>query len=46
MRIVMIEWKDIVSGDHWNTRGEEEHSERIVSVGILVREDDTAKKWN
>lgn len=39
MKLVMIEWHDACSGLAWESRGNCEHTQLIVSIGIIVRED-------
>jgi len=40
MKIVLVEWNDASSGEGWESRGHKEHTGEIVSMGILVREDE------
>lgn len=40
MKLVMVEWYDACSGLSWESRGNCEHTQLIVSFGIIVREDD------
>jgi hypothetical protein len=39
MKLVLVEWYDTCSGDSWDGRYKEEHTSKIVSTGIIVRED-------
>ena len=40
MKLVLVEWNDACSGTGWDNRGHEEHTDRIISVGILSRKND------
>lgn len=39
MKLVLVEWDDACSGTEWESRGFNEDTQGIVSVGILVKED-------
>jgi len=40
MKVMLVEWYDSCSCDSWITRSIEEHIDKVVSMGILFREDE------
>jgi len=40
MEIVLVEWNDSASGSSWIRRDIPENIDPVVSVGILIKEDD------
>ena len=40
MKIVLVEWSDAAHGNLWTDRDTPTHTDPIVSVGLLAREDD------
>ena len=40
MKMVLVEWDDAASGVSWDSRGAQEHIGKVISFGVLIREDD------
>jgi hypothetical protein len=40
MKLVLVEWYDACSGYAWESREDDTHIRKIISIGILEREDD------
>ena len=46
MKLVIIEWYDSCLGNTWVNREYREHIDKVVSFGVIVREDDKEIELN